>query len=121
MTIRALLKRIPTTLILPAVALAVLLSAGISFGQTRRVFVNGIRMSDKQVQQLEYYACTPIPNGMYWLNLFNGAWGYMGNMRVQGHFGDQCRNPGNAQAYQRRKSLSERGMLYSPGEILSGR
>jgi len=78
-------------------------------------------MSDQQVSQLEYFACTPIPNGFYWLNLANGAWGYVGNLQVQGYFGDQCNAPGNGQASQRRRSLSERGMLYSPGEILSGR
>ncbi len=91
------------------------------YAQSRRIYVNGIRMTDKQVSQLEYYACTPIPNGNYWMNLLNGAWGYFGNFKVQGYFGDQCKKPGNAQAYQRRQSLSERGMLYSPGEILSGR
>ena len=89
------------------------------FAQSRVIFVNGIRMSDQQVSHLEYYACTTIPNGSYWLNLFNGAWGYFGNFKVQGYFGDQCKLPGNAQANQRRKSLSERGLLYSPGEILS--
>jgi len=107
------------------VALAMLLSSflivPISFAQSRLVFVNGIRMSNQQVRQLEYYACTHIPNGSYWLNLANGAWGYVGNFRVQGYFGDQCNASGNSQARQQRKSLSERGLLYSPGEILNGR
>ncbi len=101
--------------------MAGLLMASVSLAQTRRIYVNNIRMSDRQVSQLEYFACTHIPNGAYWLNVRNGAWGYWGNPQVQGYFGDQCRRPANARAYQRRKSLSERGMLYSPGEILSGR
>lgn len=91
-----------------------------AFAENRLVLVNGIRMSNQQVAQLEYFACTPIPNGSYWLNLSNGAWGYAGNWQVQGYFGDQCKAPGNVQARQRRQSLSERGMLYSPGEILRG-
>jgi hypothetical protein len=40
---------------------------------------------------------------------------------VQGYFGEQCNVAANAHARQRRKSLSERGLLYSPGEILNGR
>ncbi len=94
---------------------------GAAAAQSRLVFVNGVRMSDTQVMQLEYFACTQIPNGAYWLNVVNGAWGYVGNRQVQGYFGDQCGRPGNHQASQRRKSLSERGLLYSPNEIISGR
>jgi len=93
-----------------------LLVANAAFAQTRWVFVNGQRMNDRQVAQLEFFACTAIPNGSYWLNLSNGAWGYVGNLTVQGFFGDQC----NLQARNQRKSLSERGLLYSPGEILRG-
>ncbi len=99
-----------------------LLSACIPFfaapasAQDRVVFVNGLRMTDRQVAQLETFACTAIPDGAYWLNLTNGAWGYVGDWSVQGFFGDQC----NAAARRERKSLSERGMLYSPGEILRG-
>lgn len=104
-----------------ATVLAGLLMATVSFAQSRSVYVNGLRMSNQQVAQLEYYACTHIPNGAYWMNLINGAWGYVGNWNVQGYYGDQCNAPGNSQARQHRKSLSERGMLYSPGEILSGR
>lgn len=92
-----------------------------TLAQSRFVYVNGARMTNLQIVQLEYFACTSIPNGAYWLNLVNGAWGYMGNWQVQGFFGDQCGAPGNTQALQRRKSLSERGRLYSPSEILSGK
>ncbi|MDB5928290.1 MAG: hypothetical protein JWN13_7226, partial [Betaproteobacteria bacterium] len=48
----------------------------------------------------------------YWLNLQTGAWGYAGHARVQGVLGDACVRQ------QRRKSLSERGLLYGPGELL---
>jgi len=87
-----------------------------ALAQSRFVLVNGQRMTDQQVALLEFFACTPIPNGNYWLNVNNGAWGYAGNRQVQGIFGDQC----NVQAQRHRRSLSERGMLYSPGEILRG-
>jgi hypothetical protein len=87
--------------------------AALAHAQTRAVFVNGQRMTDQQVAQLEALACTAIPNGNYWLNINNGAWGYVGSWQVQGYFGDQCNT-------RRRKSLSERGLLYSPGEILRG-
>lgn len=87
-----------------------------ALAQSRFVFVNGQRMTDQQVGLLEFFACTPIPNGSYWLNVDTGAWGYVGNLRTQGFFGDQC----NVQAQRQRRSLSERGLLYSPGEILRG-
>jgi len=104
-----------------AAACVALSMATSAYAQTRLVVVNGQRMSDQQIRQLEYFACTPIPNGWYWLNLNNGAWGYVGNWQVQGYFGDQCGRPNNAQASRQRKSLSERGLLYSPNEILNGR
>jgi hypothetical protein len=78
--------------------------------QSRWVIVNGERMSDSQVAYLEQRACTRIPNGQYWLDMQTGAWGYARNPNVQGYFGEACRQP--------RKSLSERGLLYRPGEIL---
>lgn len=97
-------------------AVVISLVAASAYAQSRFVFVNGLRMTDQQIAQLEFFACTAIPNGNYWLNLENGAWGYAGSWEVRGFFGDQC----NAQAQRQRKSLSERGMLYSPGEILRG-
>lgn len=74
------------------------------------VIVNGQRLSDAQVAGLERRACTHIPNGHYWLDVQSGMWGYAGNGRVQGVFGEACG--------QRQKSLSERRQLYRPGEIL---
>ncbi|HTE39833.1 MAG TPA: hypothetical protein VK629_03335 [Steroidobacteraceae bacterium] len=102
-------------------ALIAALALETATAQSRFVFVNGIRMNDTQIMQLQYFACTNIPNGAYWLQLGNGAWGYVGDSRVQGYFGDQCGRPGNNSASQRRNSLSERGLLYSPHEIIGGR
>jgi len=100
--------------------LVAILAAGSAFAQTRFVVVNGMRLRDQQISMLEYYNCARIPNGRYWLNLGNGAWGYAGNWQVQGYFGDQCNLAWNSSARQQRQSLSERGLLYSPGEILRG-
>ena len=80
----------------------------------RNVTVNGQRMDPNQVAFLDAAACTPIPNGRYWLAP-DGTWGYEGIPYPMGVIGDQC----YAQGTPRRKSLSERGLLYSPGEILS--
>jgi hypothetical protein len=81
--------------------------------QPRSVVVNGQRLNGAQIAQLEQRACTPIPNGQYWLNLQTGEWGYAGNPRVRGVIGEACARQ------QPRKSLSERRQLYRPGEILS--
>jgi hypothetical protein len=103
-----------------ALALAAALASTAAFAQVRLVFVNGQRMTHKQIHLLEQFHCAQIPNGAYWLNLSTGAWGYVGNWNVQGYFGDPCSLPANAGARQQRQSLSERGMLYSPNEIMHG-
>ena len=67
---------------------------GTAHAQSRWVFVNGQRMTDAQVQELSRIQCTEVPDGNYWLNTRNGAWGYMGNPTVQGMLGDACRGGG---------------------------
>ena len=94
--------------------LAILAYAGGAQAE-RHVVVNGQRQTQQQIFALERARCGPLPNGHYWLNYRNGIWGYAGNPRPQGHIADNCRRPG------RRPSLSERGILYSPGELLRPR
>ena len=74
----------------------------------RYVVVNGKRLSIPEIQYVEQVHCGPIPNGRYWINLQTGVWGYEGNPRPQGHIADNCHKP------QRRPSLSEQGLLFSP-------
>ena len=76
----------------------------------RYVVVNGQRLSIPAIQYLERIHCGPVPNGRYWMNMMTGIWGYEGNPQPQGHVKDNCYSP------QRRPSLSERGMLFSPGD-----
>lgn len=76
-----------------------------------QVIVNGKRLSYAEIQQLAAYSCGPIYPGNYWLNLQTGYWGYAGSYEVVGHIRDRCGDG-------RRPSLSERGRLYSPGELL---
>jgi hypothetical protein len=49
-------------------------------------------LSDAQVATLSRANCRDIPNGAYWLNTRTGAWGYAGDPRVQGVFGEACNN-----------------------------
>ena len=89
--------------LLPALPLAFALLATDAAAQTRNVWVNGQRMTDAQVLDLSKRACTPIPDGAYWLNTQTGAWGYWGNPQVQGTFGDACRQQaqGGGAAFRR--------------------
>ena len=59
--------------------------------QSSRVVLNGKRLTDAEVIALSRRNCAAIPDGAYWMNLQTGAWGYVGSSRVQGHFGDACR------------------------------
>src|SRR6185295_2772442 len=80
------------------------LLCGDAAAQTRNVWVNGQRMTDAQVLALAQRACTPIPDGAYWLNMQTGAWGYWGNPQVQGTFGEACQQQvggGGAGAFRR--------------------
>ncbi len=87
--------------------LLTLIMSGVALGE-RWVVVNGIRLNPAQIQYLDNVACGLIPDGKYWLNLNTGVWGYAGNPRPMGYISDNCNRR------QRRPSLSERGMLFSP-------
>lgn len=93
-----------------ATALIVLASPALA---GREIVVNGDAISTEEAADLDRLACARIPDGRYWLTE-NGAWGYEGNPYRMGFLGEQCVR---AQAPPR-KSLSERGLLYSPGELL---
>ena len=91
--------------------IALLLFSCMSSAYAKRyVVVNGQRLSIPEIQYLERLHCGPVPNGRYWINVQNGIWGYVDNSRPQGQVGDNCRN------IQRRPSLSERRMLFSPSD-----
>ena len=79
--------------------------------QGRHVVVNGERLGPAGLRRLDAASCLRVPNGRYWIDMRSGIWGYEGGW-AQGRVGDNCRNK------SRRKSLSERGLLYSPGELL---
>jgi hypothetical protein len=83
---------------------------GVAYAE-RYVVVNGQRLSQGEIMRLEQWHCGPIPNGHYWLNVYSGIWGYAGDPRPQGHIMDNCYRR------ERRPSLSERGMLFYPGEL----
>ena len=96
-----------------AAALLVLAAPTAQAQPQRRVYLNGQRLNTTQLAALQRMHCAWIPNGTYWLDANSGAWGYAGNGRVQGYLGDPCRNGGRG----RRGSLSERGLLYTPGDL----
>ena len=91
--------------------LALVWVTGISEGwaQARHVVVNGQRLAPGELAQLDRASCLRVPNGRYWIDWRSGAWGYERGPQ-RGWVGENCR--------QRRKSLSERGLLYAPGELL---
>lgn len=95
-----------STLLILAGLLAAPLTAQ---AQYRYVVVNGQRLDTAAMARLDRAACLRVPDGRYWIDMRSGIWGYEGGA-PQGRVGDNCR--------QRPRSLSERGLLYSPGELL---
>lgn len=92
--------------------IAVLFSSAALFTETaaaRVVVVNGSQLNAAEIQYLERISCSRIPDGRYWLDMRTGIWGYERG-GAQGHIADNCR--------ARRPGMSERGLLYSPGELL---
>jgi hypothetical protein len=102
--------------ILPLVAAAAATCFSVpSAAQMRYVVVNGQELHPLQVTRIERLFCSPIANGRYWYDPDTGIWGYEGNPLPQGQFINRCASNGG------RTSLSQRGLLYSMSEILSGR
>ncbi|KAA3654933.1 MAG: hypothetical protein DWQ11_02680 [Proteobacteria bacterium] len=95
---------------LALIAVACLLLPATVGAQQRYVVVNGQRLGPAAMARLDRASCLRVPNGRYWIDMRSGVWGYEGGA-PQGRVGDNCR-------HQRPKSLSERGLLYSPGELL---
>jgi hypothetical protein len=99
------------------IALVAALGAGLSAAMlvtpaAAQVVVNGRVLSPGEIAWLAQLSCGPVYPGSYWFDTSTGYWGYAGSMQTQGHIRDRCA--------QRRPSLSERRLLYRPGEILSG-
>ncbi len=90
-----------------AAALVAAVSSGAALA--RYVIVNGERMSPAGLDYLDQISCSRVPDGDYWIDLRTGVWGYPGG-DAQGHIADNCN--------RRQPGLSERGLLYSPGELL---
>jgi hypothetical protein len=85
---------------------------GISVAATAEVYytING---QPAPYNVAMYMAANNLPPGNYWLNQ-QGWWGIVGNPQPLGNI------YAAANQQQRHPSLSERGMLYRPGEILNG-
>jgi hypothetical protein len=80
-----------------AVLTLALFSADV-LAQSRRVFVNGQRLSDAQVASLARMNCAAIPDGAYWVDNADGSWGYAGNPQIQGIVGERCNSVVNTAA-----------------------
>ena len=78
------------------------LVASVAIAQEDWYYINGQPASPAMAQAM---AARGLPYGNYWLQA-NGNWGLEGNPDVVGNI------------YGRRPSLSERGRLYYPGELL---
>ncbi|MEO8409037.1 MAG: hypothetical protein ABI478_00580 [Propionivibrio sp.] len=98
------------TLFVRSIVALLLCTPVIVGAQGRYVVVNGQQVGPAGLRQLDAASCVRVPNGRYWIDRRTAIWGYEGGL-AQGRVGDNCRQ-------SRRKSLSERGLLYSPGELL---
>lgn len=70
-------------------------------------FINGVAANTETAAQL---AAVGLPFGFYWLQN-NGDWGVVGDPVPRGNLFARSASPPH-------RGLSERGLLYSPGELL---
>ena len=72
-------------------AITVLCASPVQAGQNgRQIYVNGERLDARSIAVLEQLNCGErVPNGLYWIDLNTGAWGYEGGP-MQGVVGN-CR------------------------------
>ncbi len=54
--------------------------------QSRYVIVNGQRLSDAQIRDVEATYGIAVADGAYWFHQPSGAWGYAGSAVIQGYF-----------------------------------
>lgn len=104
----------PATVASILIALLATASSSAS-AQQRHVVVNGQLLHPVQVERIERLFCSPIADGRYWYIARDGLWGYEGDPRARGRFVDRCAHTAQ------RPGLSQRRLLYSTHEILSGR
>jgi hypothetical protein len=104
------------TRVIVVTAVTVLLFASTA-SAGRDIVVNGQTLNAEQIATLDTAACTRVPTGRYWL-FPNGAWGYEGIPFQAGTVGEQCVHARAPEPTPRHRSLSERGLLYSPFELL---
>ncbi|MGH9961457.1 MAG: hypothetical protein ACREBC_30730 [Pyrinomonadaceae bacterium] len=90
----------------------VLLASPISYayGYGSNIFINGRELTMEEAARLQMQLGTPIASGYYVVNAQTGCWANLTN-GASGCYQPQ-RQP------RRHRSLSERGLLYSPGELL---
>jgi hypothetical protein len=94
-----------------ALACTIGLGCSLSQAQPRIVIVNGQRLNDQQLEQLDRRNCAEVPSGRYWIDDRSGKWGYADDARARGVLGGACRRPPNA---------SQRSKLYRPSEEPGG-
>ncbi|MEO1016284.1 MAG: hypothetical protein AAFY56_01125 [Pseudomonadota bacterium] len=68
--------------LLPAV---VLFGAEDALAQTRYVIVNGERLTDAAIRDVEATYGIAVADGSYWFHQPSGAWGYAGSAVIQGY------------------------------------
>ena len=94
------------TLIATAIIVASFLTMGLSAHAQENYYINDEPAPFDVAQMMAAYG---MPFGYYWLDA-RGNWGVKGNTQPLGNI-----FAGNPAGH---RSLSERGLLYSPGELL---
>jgi hypothetical protein len=71
-----------------ALVAAVVLLFVLSLGSAERVItINGYRLGEREIAQLDALAGGPVPDGHYWLDPRTMAWGVVGNPQPMGVVG----------------------------------
>ncbi len=69
----------------------------------RQITINGIKLNNYQISNIENRMCGRLPGGNYYINMRSGAWHYKGQKRIRGYFRSKCQHNYGAHFFDTRQ------------------
>lgn len=69
----------------------------------RQITINGVKLNNYQISNIENRMCGRLPSGNYSINMRTGAWHYKGQKRIRGYFRSKCQHNYGAHFFDTRQ------------------